>query len=410
MVALRFDYRDLFRSPRLAFSFQRLWIQFVGLLIGYAGYAVLAYASFLVSGESLGGIWSRYGFLPCAFGMSLPWYGWILFGLGVAFLTVAWLVTATAVSRAAYMNLKGNTFYTWKESFNFALKKKAGAVIATPVAIIAIVFFTGLGGFVVGLLGRIPYVGELGISLFGVVWYAASFFLVFVGLALAVSLLLTPAILATTDDDAFEGIFQSFSILASQPWRLIVYEVLIEVLSILGFLIFAYFAKKAWGVMTTILIWGMGDKFANLSFASTNLVQGWILPAVDWARYGMGDFSSVLLFEHELAANMDLPFLMTVSSVILSAFVLLIGLFVVAFPFATFNVGNTLLFLILKKKKDDENLLERKDKEEETEEEQVEKTDDSAQEEPASKPKRAVARKKAARKTAGRKPPARKRR
>ena len=32
MVALRFDVRDLFRAPRIAFSFQRLWIQFLGLL------------------------------------------------------------------------------------------------------------------------------------------------------------------------------------------------------------------------------------------------------------------------------------------------------------------------------------------------------------------------------------------
>jgi hypothetical protein len=379
MVALRFDYRDLFRAPRLAFSFQRLWIQFLGLAAGYAGYLILTYIAFALGGENLGAIWSKYGLLPCAYGMDLPWTSWILFTLGVAVLVLAWLVTATAVSRAAYMNLKGNTFYTWKEAFAFALKKKAGSVVATPVAILGIIVLFVLGGMFVGVFGRIPWgVGHvlgIGISLLTPIWYAVSLFLVFVGLALLVAFVLTPAVLATTDDDAFEGIFQSFSVLASQPWRLIVYEAVVKLLSFIGFLVFAFFAKKAWSVMTTILVWGMGDQFANLSFSATNLVQGWVLPAVDWARYFVGDVSGLFLFSHELM-TIDLPLVLSISSIILAVFVLLIGLFVVSYPFAVFNVGNALLFMVLKKKKDDENLLERKDKEEETEDEADEKKEE----------------------------------
>lgn len=383
MTTLRFDYRDLFRSPRLAFSFQRLWIQFLGLLGGYIVYTLLTYAAFLIGGESLSDVWSRFGLMPCAFGMVLPWTSWVVFGLGLAAFILIWLITATAVSRATYMNLKGNTFYSWKEAIAFALKK-TGSVAVTPIAILVILFIVSLGGVVVGLFGRIPVgIGDvlgIGISLLTPIWYAASIFLVFVALALGISLLLTPAILATTDDDAFEGIFQSFSILASQPWRLIVYEILIEVLSIVGFLVFAFFAKKAWGVMTTILMWGMGDKFSDISFSATNMVQNWVLPVVNWIRYFLGESSSLFLFSHELTV-VDLPVIASISSVILAVFVFLIGFFLVSYPFATFNAGNTLLFLILKKKKDDENLLERKDKEEETEEdkkEDAEKVEDEA--------------------------------
>jgi len=191
------------------------------MFCGYLGYVVLTYVSLLVAGRNFGVFWSRFGLLPSVVGLHLPWYSWIIFAAGVFFLLFSWLVTSTGVARAVYMNLKGNNFYTWKEAFTFALKKKGGSVVSTPIAIFAIAFFLGLGGVVVGLLGRIPYVGELGISLFSTIWFMASIFLVFVVLALGVSLLLTPAILATTDDDAFEGIFQSFSTLYSQPWRLI---------------------------------------------------------------------------------------------------------------------------------------------------------------------------------------------
>ena len=370
MVAMRFDFRDVFRSARLAFSFQRLWIQFYGLAIGWFFYVLLTYASFLLAGKNFGVLWSRFGLLPCALGSNLPWYSWVIFALGAFILLFAWLVTSTAVARASYMSLKGNNFYTWKEACAFAFKKKGGSVIATPLAIIAIALFTGLGGVVVGLLGRIPYVGWLGISLFSVIWYMASFFLIFVGLALGVSLFLTPAVLATTDDDAFEGIFQSFSILYSQPWRFIIYELLLGVIAVVGFGIFSFFAKKAWGLMTTIFIWGMGDKYADLSYYATYLVQNWIYPAFAWSRALLGDFSAYLFFTHDVAA-IDLSLVMTISAWIMGIFMVLIGGFILSYPLAIFNVGNSIIFLVLKKKKDEENLLERKDREEEEEETEV---------------------------------------
>jgi len=367
MVTMRFDYRDIFKSARLAFSFQRLWIQFLGLLIGYLGYVVLTYISLLMAGLDFGLLWSRFGLLPCVMGLYLPWYSWIVFAIGAFFLLFAWLVTSTGVARAAYMHLKGNTFYTWKEAFSFALKKKGGSVISTPIAIGAILFFTGLGGVVIGLLGRIPYVGELGVSLFAIIWFGASLFLLFVALALAVSLLLAPAILATTDDDAFEGIFQSFSTLYSQPWRFVVYELFLGLLSLVGLGVLAFFAKKAWGLMTTILVWGMGDKYADLSYMASCLLQNWIYPAVAWSRTLLGEYTSYFFFTRELV-GIELPVIMNISAWIFGIFLVIIGGFILSYPLAIFNVGNSIIFLVLKKKKDDENLLERKDREEEEEE------------------------------------------
>jgi hypothetical protein len=372
MTTMRFDYRDLFRAPRIAFSFQRLWIQFLGILAGYGGYVVLTYLAFLVAGANLGVAWSSYGLIPCPIDVPLPWYSKILFALGIVFLVYVCLVTSTAVARAAYMHLKGNNFYTWKEAVRFALKKKGGAVAATPVAILAILFFVALGGAVVGLFGRIPWgIGDVlgvGISLLTPLWYAASLFLVFLALALCVSIWLTPAVLATTDDDAFEGIFQSFSTLASQPWRLIVYGVTIKVLSLAGLLVLAFFAKHAWIVMTRVLAFGMGEKWADISYAATYQLQNWIYPAIDWLRALPANLPCASFIPQEIIGA-ELPVVASISAVVTAIFLVLIGTAILAYPLAIFNTGSTLLFLALKKKKDDENLLERKDKEEETEEE-----------------------------------------
>jgi len=391
MVAMRFDYRDIFQSTRLAFGFQRLWIQFVGLLKGYLAYLVLTYLSLMLAGKDFSWIWQNQGLLPCVRGIDLPWYSWILFALGVLLLVFSWLLAATGVARATYMHLKGNTFYTWKEACSFALKKKSGSILSTPLAIALIAVFIALGGLVIGLLGRIPYVGELGISLFSQIWFLAALFLVFVILALGVSFILVPAILATTDDDAFEGIFQSFSTLYSQPWRFILYELYLIVISLLGFVVLAFIAKQAWGLMTTILVWGMGDKYADLSYAASYHLQNWIYTAVAWSKAYLGEYSSYLFFSREFTA-LDLPLMMKISSWIFAIILVVIGGFILCYPLAIFNAGNTLIFLILKKKKDDENLLERKDREEEDEEEEKVE-EEKIEEKPVEPKKRKVVRK-----------------
>jgi len=366
MITMHFDYRDLFRANRLAFSFQRLFIQGTGLLIGYCFYVVMFYLSLILTGRSLARAWERYGLIPSYGEMVFPWYGWVLIALGVAALVVSWLISSTAVSRASYMHMKGNTFYTWKEAFNFAIRKKGLAVIATPVAIAAIAFFIGLGGAVIGLLARIPVVGPIGLSLFTVIWFIVSFLLVFILFALGAALLLTPAIIATTDDDAFEGIFQSFSVLYSQPWRLVLYEGLSMVLAIIGFLVFAVVAKLTWQVMTGLFLLGMGDGYGDLSYHAVYLFQNWIHQALILAKSSGCESLVSALFAHNFI-SVELTGAMQIAAIIMGILVTLISVYVLAFPIASLNVGHTLIFLIIKKMKDDENLLERKDDEEDFE-------------------------------------------
>ena len=151
-------------------------------------------------------------------------------------------------------------------------------------------------------------------------------------------------------------------------------------ITIVGFGTFAFFAKKAWGLMTTILVWGMGDKYANLSYAASYLLQNWVYPAVTWSRAILGDYASYFFFTRDLT-SISLPVVMTISAWIFAIFLVFIGGFILSYPLAVFNVGNSIIFLILKKKKDDENLLERKDKEEEEEEEETEEKEEEKKEE-----------------------------
>ncbi len=372
MTELRFDLRDLFRSARLGFSMQRMWIAFLGYGVGYAGYLIFTYLSLLVDGKNVSVIWNQYGLFTCLSGHgAVHWYSWLVFLPGVVFLLIAFLLTSTAISRATYMLLKGNNFYTWREAFAFSFRK-AGSIISTPVAILVLALLLLVGGLIIGFLGRIiPVVGELGVSLFTVVWLVASLLMVFLLLALGVSLILVPAIIATTDEDAFEAVFQSFSTLWSQPWRFIVYEAVVCVIGIFSLGIFAFIVKEAYLLMSGIFSvpWAFGDEFINIAAQAQFLLQKWLFLSQEFVNSIYWRFAEYIYFKNEFYHILSLTAVQKIAAYFMAVSMLVIVGWVASYGMAVIEVGNTIVYLILRKKKDDDNLLERVDKEEEEPEE-----------------------------------------
>lgn len=369
MHQISFDVRDVFKSPRLALSLQRIWIQFIGLVVGYLGYLLFTYISFITAGVGFSNGWKKYGLLPCIFSESPNWYSVIIYLVGLFWLIAVYLIFATAVSRATYMLVKGNHFYSWTDAMRFALKKTA-SILLSPAAILLIIIFFLAGGAVVGLLGKIPFVGEFGVTIFTFLWFFASLFVVFLVIIFAVALIQTPAILATTNDDAFEAVFQSFSLVWSQPWRLILYEFISAAMAVIGLLVLAFLSKQAFIVMVRVFSNVMGADFINISSQGMYLLNIWLFHSIVWVNSILGDMSGLVYFSREFIP-LQLPHgYQYVTSYIFAIWMLIIGGLILSYGLASFNVGNTLSYIILRKKKDDENLLERKDPEEEEEEEE----------------------------------------
>ena len=372
MHQMRFDVREILRSPRIALSLQRIWIQFLGLTVGFLGYLFFTYLSFITSGIGLSAAWNKYGLLPCLFPESSPnWYSMIIYFIGVIWLMAVYLIASTAVSRATYMLVKENHFYTWTEAIRFALKKTA-SILLSPIAILLIIVLLIAGGAIIGLLGKIPFVGEFGITIFTIAWYFAALVVVFMVIILAVIMLQTPAIIATTNEDAFEVVFQSFSLTWSQPWRLILYEFVSMAMGAIALLVLAFISKKAYIVMDRIFANVMGADFINIAAQGMYILNVWLIHSIGWVNSILGDFTGAVYFSREFIP-LSLPHsYQYVASYIFALWMLIIGGIIFSYGLASFNVGNTLSYIILRKKKDDENLLERKDPEEEDEEDVTE--------------------------------------
>ncbi len=366
MTKFYFDIRDVFRAPRLAFSGKKLLIQFMGLLIGYLGFLVFSYLAFLSAGSSFGETWEYHGLFPMSDFPFTQWYSWVIFGLGCVFVLLCWLLASATVGKITYEQLKGDDFYSSKEALRF-LKKNFSPVILTPLSLLAFIVFLIICGIIIGLLGKIPYVGEIGVGvIFLVPLFAAALFLAYVIFIFFFSLLLVPAIVATTKEDTFESIVQTFSVIWNQAWRYFVYTGLLGVMAKVGIFVFGYFSFRA----TQLIYFSCGvlmkDKFYDVFEEALSYIT---IPS-HLLDYFSNIFAGVNFGFHlpEIGPGIYLNWSGNISAFLIAISLIFIIFTVISYGLAILSVGQTLTYVILRKKKDDENLLERKTEIEEQEE------------------------------------------
>ncbi len=377
MVKLYFDFRDIFRAARLGFSGKKIGLHFLGLLIGYIGYAALTHIALMVSGIGFGANWATYRLFPAIAAGELTWVGWLLFIVGVVFWIIMWLLFSTAAAKVTYQQLKGDDFYTAREGLGF-VGKNWKSVILSPIMVIVIILFLLVCGIIIGLLGKIPYVGELGVAIFSIPIFAVALFVVFLAIVLGAGIILGPAIVATAREDSFETMIQFFSSIWSQTWRFVVYNVLLGAIALLGVHIFGVFSYWALKLSYMVCGWTMGSKLHNMAMVAIS----W-LPAKSgiWSLWSQGWWcGKITALQGYMAAPGALHGAEAVAAAIMGVFLLFIFGFVLSYGLSIWSAGQTIIYLILRKRKDDENLLEREDEEEEFEEELAE--EEKEEEEP----------------------------
>ena len=393
MTKFYFDIRDVFRAPRLALSGKKILLQFMGLLVGYLGYLFFTYLAFICTGFGLSEAWRYHGLFPLTDLPFRQWYGWLLYGVGAVWAVVCWLLASTMVGKVTYEQLKGDNFYSSKEAFRF-LKKNWGPSFFTPLALLVFIAVLIICGIIVGLLGKIPYLGELGIGVFFLIpLFAVALSLAYVILIFLVSLLLSPAVVATLKEDTFETIVQVFSSVWNQAWRYFVYTGLIGVMSKLGIFVFGYFSYRA--VQLINLTCGVFMKEKLVDIFDNGLSYVTIPPHI--LDYFSNVFAGVKFgFDiPQIGSGIYLNWSGQIASFLIGISLILIVFMVLSYGLAIISAGQTVTYIILRKKKDDEDLLERKTETEEEEErremeekeeEEKEKQKESQAAEPEEKP------------------------
>jgi len=384
-MKLYFDFRDIFRAPRLALSGKKIWIFILANIVGFIQYWILSYLSLALSGKAISDLWATYGLYPyvCCGG---PWYAQAIYYIGVFIWIFALYLACTAVARVTYKQLKGDEFFSSGDAWKY-VKKHWHPVLFTGIStLLIIVFFVSLAALA-ALLGKIPYVGEiLFFSPLYLIYFFGALFTIYTAIVFVIGLIYTPAIVAAYEEDTMGTVFQSYSLTWSQPWRIIAYNAILLPLVGLGMGIMKHLWIMTYSFVNYIFgfSWFMGGKLDRIMDLATRTItpgngffSGW--------GHSHCPFHDIFPFQ-SMAATTNLSGTEIFAAFIVSIFLFILTLAVISYGLSILSVGYTLMFVIFKHKSDDDNLLERKDEdelEEEEENETIEDLEESTEEAPA---------------------------
>jgi hypothetical protein len=367
MRKLHFNYKDVFTACRLGFSAKKMWMMFLGFLFGFILFIVFGYLAHLAGGVPFAQIWEEYRLCP-SLPFGLPFYSYLLWAIGALLFLISLGAAGTAISKVTYEQLRGEEFYEIRESFRYA-KKNFRSWFFSPLLIILFILVIIVCGLILGLLTKIPYVGELILSVFSLPAFAASLFIVYLGIVFLFTLIIGPAIVGVTKNDIFDTLFEVFSSLNEQPWRLVLYTILLGILKWVGMIVLGFFTVLSTRVGITILNLLVRGKLESILSSASYFVR---LAPPDFAPIWIKGFHQGLLnllgigYLNNEGLFFNPPNVtMGIASVIFAIAFYLLFLFVLSYGGAIWFSGTTLIYLVLVKKKDDRNLLEVKEEEEE---------------------------------------------
>lgn len=358
MLKLYFNYKDVFRAARLGFSPKKMWVMFCGLLAGFVAYGILGFLAHAAAGRPLADTWAMFGLVP------LPWtdfgfWAWLLWGLGALVFAVIMMLASAMAARITAEQLSGNEFFEVKESFKF-IRESWKSVLGAPLVIVLFVVFLLICGVVLGLWGRwVPFIGHLTVSLLALPIYFVCLFIAFLLVALAVALWYVPVIVGSTKSDTFDSLFETFSAITSQPWRLVVYTALLKLVTLAGFLVFFWFTMAALGIAFQVLSAAMGQKFVDIALSSVALYTppaalNAMIGAMNSGWWGLGGMPP-------LAPCSDLGWAGHISAFIMGMSLNIVRLIVLSYAASAFVVGQTIIYGIIVMKRDERNIFERRE-------------------------------------------------
>jgi hypothetical protein len=369
MTKLHWSYKDVFRALRLGFSAKKVWMTSLGLLVGLAGYTIITYIAYAVAGTDFLSVWQSFRLLPLPspYDYVFPWYSWAIFAVGAIWLLCSLLITGTAVSKVAYEQLRGDEFYESKEAFRFAFRN-SGAVVSSPLLILAFIALIVVFGLIFSLLGAIPAAGEIFVGLLAVLAFIASLFIVYLLIVFCFALMLGPSVIGATHSDTFDTLFEVFSCVNEQPARLLWYTATTALLAKAGSFLLGLATSVAGRIGYAVTGAFMGDKLAdvmgNAAYYFKLAVPYWcpqIFHQTFLAEMNLYGFPQAYL----PGEYVSLGWSQDIASLLLGVLFYLIAIMVVGYGLSVWYTGTTLNFAVLAYKKDEKNVLELPEDEEE---------------------------------------------
>jgi len=357
---LYYNYKDLLKTPRIAIGPQRLFIATLGMATAHFCWVLFNYLALLMSGYGLESLWQKTGLLPIAFRYQLSLPSSLLAWLAVILTIFIILQTNTAISRATYMYLRQNYFYTSKQAIRFAFRRST-AIISVYLTFLFLILPFVAGALLMALIGGTAF-GEILNALATLPFIFAGMVLFFIALCLIFSFFLSPAIIASTEEDGFGAAIQTMHLTWGQPWRLATYGLLALVLFFIGIVFFAFVIKLGliiYSILFMPLMHSLAPILNNALYYLETSLSG--LDTV--IRSLLSENGSRIIYLKQHYVPQILTASQTIASYIIYFSFLIVGHMTLGYGQGIVNSSLTMSYIIFELKLSDKNLLERKDSE-----------------------------------------------
>ena len=357
---LNYNLRDLFKAPRIALSVKKIWLYLKANLSGYFYYLLLNYFGLMINDYSFWEIWRQFGLYPCIISYETIWYIDIIFYISVIQWIYRIFFAATAVAKLTTKQLSGDEFFSSSEAMNFSLSNYR-AVIFPSVSILLIFLFFIIFGFLFGLIGKIPFAGDILFYLSYIFILFGVIFSLFTLLVLTINLIYNPSIVGTIEENTLGAVFISYQMAWNNSLQILGYHIILIPVSIISV-----------GIFRLILF--SGFKIMNLFFSNDLLIGQTYNNIVSYSAslvWPLELFSSKFPISIELLINNWYNFFIPTSSgplnsidfisvTVLSFFLIVITLTFVSYFLTILTVGETIMFINFNKNSENHILADNK--------------------------------------------------
>ena len=262
---LHYNYLDIISVPAAALKAKKIFIGSISLLAALIIYDIFTYAGFAVAGISTDLLYEAFGLFPIQLTGPETMAGKLIYYAGIALGALAVLTGMTAIGIIDIEKFRGNQFCTALQAMKFA-RSRIKQLFMSILTIVLFIGFIVLLGVLVGLLARIPYLGEL---IYSVFFFFPNFIIslvtVLVIFVLFTGIFVMPsAVAADRAGETFNSILGTFSTAIRQPLRWAGYSIYTLIAAKVAGFVFAYVCFRAVQFMKIITTFGGGEKIEGL--------------------------------------------------------------------------------------------------------------------------------------------------
>ncbi len=264
-IDFNYNYKDILVVPAGALKAKKIFVLALSLFIAFLFHSIFIYLADSINGGQSETVYMFFGLFPITVFQIDIFYPLIVYLAGLLLALISIAIGFMAVAIIDFEAIRGNQFLSCWQALKFSLGKLKQLILSW-LAIILFIAFIVLLALIVGLIARIPYLGEIIYSLFFFFPdFIVALFTVLAVFVLILSILVMPAaVAADRNEETFNSVLDTFSTIIRRPVKWIIYTVYSLIAAKVCGFVFAYFAFRAIQFLQISARLGGGEKINSL--------------------------------------------------------------------------------------------------------------------------------------------------